>query len=45
VVEVEMPPGALLVMAGNTQKNYTHEMLKQQGVMPRMSFTFRSILN
>lgn len=44
-IEVEMPPGALLVMAGNTQKNYTHEMLKQQGVMPRMSFTFRSILN
>jgi alkylated DNA repair dioxygenase AlkB len=36
--------GSLLVMAGDTQKNFKHEVPKESGVMqPRINLTFRRI--
>jgi alkylated DNA repair dioxygenase AlkB len=39
-----MPHGSLLVMAGDTQKNFKHEVPKEPGVtQPRINLTFRRI--
>jgi len=40
----KMPHGSLLIMAGETQKNFKHEVPKEPGVMqPRINLTFRHI--
>ena len=37
--------GSLLIMAGDTQKNFGHEVPKESGVTePRINLTFRRIL-
>lgn len=39
-----LPHGSLLIMAGQTQKNFKHEIPKEPGVIqPRMNLTFRRI--
>ena len=39
-----LPHGSLLVMAGNTQKNFKHEVPKEPSVaQPRINLTFRRI--
>ena len=39
-----LPHGSLLIMAGNTQKNFKHEVSKELGVtQPRINLTFRRI--
>lgn len=39
-----LPHGSLLVMAGNTQKNFKHEVPKEPDVvLPRINLTFRRI--
>jgi len=39
-----LPPGSLLIMAGQTQKNFKHEVPKEPGVkQPRINLTFRRI--
>jgi alkylated DNA repair dioxygenase AlkB len=39
-----LPRGSLLIMAGNTQKNFKHEVPKEPGVtQPRINLTFRRI--
>jgi alkylated DNA repair dioxygenase AlkB len=39
-----MPHGSLLIMAGNTQKHFKHEVPKDAGVTyPRINLTFRCI--
>jgi len=39
-----LPHGSLLIMAGNTQKNFRHEVPKEPGiVLPRINLTFRHI--
>jgi alkylated DNA repair dioxygenase AlkB len=39
-----LPHGSLLIMAGNTQKNYKHEVPKEPSVtQPRINLTFRRI--
>ncbi|SRR5712692_2585098 len=39
-----LPHGSLLIMAGNTQKNFKHEVPKELGVtQPRINLTFRRI--
>jgi len=40
----KLPHGSLLIMAGNTQKHFRHEVPKQPGlVQPRINLTFRRI--
>jgi alkylated DNA repair dioxygenase AlkB len=40
----KLPPGSLLVMAGQTQKNFKHEVPKEPAVAePRINLTFRHI--
>jgi len=39
-----LPHGSLLIMAGDTQKNYRHEVPKEPGLsQPRINLTFRHI--
>jgi len=39
-----LPHGSLLIMAGDTQKNFRHEVPKEAGVtQPRINLTFRCI--
>jgi alkylated DNA repair dioxygenase AlkB len=39
-----LPHGSLFIMAGNTQKNFKHEVLKEPDVvLPRINLTFRHI--
>ena len=39
-----LPHGSLLIMAGNTQKTFKHEVPKEPGVIqPRINLTFRRI--
>ncbi|MGA8310987.1 MAG: alpha-ketoglutarate-dependent dioxygenase AlkB [Terriglobales bacterium] len=39
-----LPHGSLFIMAGNTQKNFKHEVPKERGVVqPRINLTFRNI--
>jgi alkylated DNA repair dioxygenase AlkB len=39
-----LPPGSLLIMAGQTQKNFKHEVPKEPGVeQPRINLSFRRI--
>lgn len=39
-----LSPGSLLIMAGQTQKNFKHEVPKEPGVeQPRINLTFRRI--
>ena len=39
-----LPHGSLFIMAGNTQKNFKHEVPKEPGiVLPRINLTFRHI--
>jgi len=39
-----LPHGSLLIMAGETQKNFRHEVPKERGVaQPRINLTFRLI--
>ena len=39
-----LPHGSLLIMAGNTQKNFKHEVPKEPGVtQPRINLTFRRL--
>ena len=39
-----LPHGSLLIMAGDTQKNFRHEVPKEAGVtQPRINLTFRRI--
>jgi alkylated DNA repair dioxygenase AlkB len=39
-----LPHGSLLIMAGDTQKNFRHEVPKEPGVtQPRINLTFRRI--
>ncbi len=39
-----LPHGSLLVMAGNTQKGFRHEVPKEPGILePRINLTFRHI--
>src|SRR5437667_10254033 len=39
-----LPHGSLLIMAGNTQKHFKHEVPKEPGVtQPRINLTFRRI--
>ena len=39
-----MPHGSLLIMAGDTQKNFKHEVPKEPGIsLPRINLTFRRI--
>jgi len=41
-----LPHGSLLIMAGNTQKHFKHEVPKQPGVtQPRINLTFRRIVH
>ena len=43
-VEIELAPGSLLVMAGDTQRNYRHALPKSSGTPgPRINLTFRRI--
>jgi alkylated DNA repair dioxygenase AlkB len=40
----KLPHGSLLIMAGNTQKNFKHEVPKEPAVtLPRINLTFRRI--
>ena len=40
----KLPPGSLLIMAGQTQKNFKHEVPKEPAVAePRINLTFRHI--
>ena len=40
----ELPHGSLLIMAGKTQKNFKHEVPKEQGITEsRINLTFRRI--
>jgi alkylated DNA repair dioxygenase AlkB len=44
VFSEKLPPGSLLIMAGNTQKNFKHEVPKEPSVtQPRINLTFRRI--
>ena len=44
VLAERLPPGSLLIMAGETQKNFKHEVPKEAGVeQPRINLTFRRI--
>jgi alkylated DNA repair dioxygenase AlkB len=39
-----LPHGSLLIMAGNTQEHFKHEVPKEPGVsQPRINLTFRRI--
>ena len=39
-----LPPGSLVIMAGETQKNYKHEVPKEPDItQPRINLTFRQI--
>jgi alkylated DNA repair dioxygenase AlkB len=39
-----LPHGSLLIMAGDTQKNFKHEVPKKPGVtLPRINLTFRRV--
>jgi alkylated DNA repair dioxygenase AlkB len=39
-----LPHGSLLIMAGDTQKNFRHEVSKEPGItLPRINLTFRRI--
>jgi len=39
-----LPHGSLLIMAGDTQKNFKHEVPKEPGItLPRINLTFRRI--
>jgi alkylated DNA repair dioxygenase AlkB len=40
-----MPHGSLLIMAGNTQKNFRHEEVPKESsvTQPRINLTFRRI--
>jgi alkylated DNA repair dioxygenase AlkB len=39
-----LPHGSLLIMAGDTQKNFRHEVPKEPGIsLPRINLTFRRI--
>jgi alkylated DNA repair dioxygenase AlkB len=39
-----LPHGSLLIMAGKTQKNFKHEVPKEQDISePRINLTFRRI--
>ncbi len=41
-----LPQGSLLIMAGNTQKHFKHEVPKEPGVtQPRINLTFRRIVH
>jgi alkylated DNA repair dioxygenase AlkB len=41
-----LPRGSLLIMAGNTQKNFRHDVPKEPAVtQPRINLTFRRIRN
>ena len=41
-VDIVLEPGSLLIMSGSTQKNYTHEILKEPDIKDqRYSMTFR----
>jgi alkylated DNA repair dioxygenase AlkB len=41
----KLPHGSLLIMAGDTQKHFRHEVPKQAGVSgPRINLTFRRIV-
>ena len=40
----QLPGGSLLVMAGETQKHFKHEVPKERSVVePRINLTFRTI--
>ena len=44
VLAERLAPGSLLIMAGQTQKNFKHEVPKEAGVeQPRINLTFRRI--
>ena len=42
-IDIVLEPGSLLIMSGTTQKNYTHEILREPDIKePRYSLTFRN---
>ena len=44
VFSERLPHGSLLIMAGNTQKNFKHEVPKEPAIaLPRINLTFRHI--
>jgi alkylated DNA repair dioxygenase AlkB len=44
-LEIELPSGSLLLMAGATQRNYRHDLPKSaRMVAPRLNLTFRRIV-
>lgn len=44
VFQERLPHGSLLIMAGQTQRNFTHEVPKEPAVLqPRINLTFRRI--
>jgi alkylated DNA repair dioxygenase AlkB len=44
-LEIELPTGSLLLMAGTTQRNYKHDLPKSARVVgPRLNLTFRRIM-
>ena len=44
VFSERLPHGSLLIMAGNTQKNFKHEVPKEPTIaLPRINLTFRHI--
>jgi alkylated DNA repair dioxygenase AlkB len=44
VFSERLPHGSLLIMAGDTHKNFKHEVPKEPGVtQPRINLTFRRI--
>jgi alkylated DNA repair dioxygenase AlkB len=45
-LELDLPPGSLLVMAGNTQKHYRHALpATAKPIGPRINLTFRQVTN
>jgi hypothetical protein len=44
VFSEKLPSGSLLIMAGDTRKNFRHEVPKEPGItLPRINLTFRRI--
>jgi alkylated DNA repair dioxygenase AlkB len=44
VFSEKLPSGSLVIMAGDTQKNFRHEVPKEPGItLPRINLTFRRI--
>lgn len=45
ITKISLPHNTLLIMGGDTQKNYQHSVPKRKGVRkPRVNFTFRQMV-